>query len=196
MALKINFSRLDQLSRDELTALKALNENYTKLEKLLDTLLSRDGLYPNQMQADLDMNHHMIINVESGPGDNDVVTRKDIKDLIAKVEQAIKDLSTLYEQALKGLDLYNQEIIKASLADLEEKLKQFYAIVDNLVDKTSKQTITGEKTFTAPVILTTPETPGSFAASTVWTRDLLDATVGDIEAAIDAINGTSTLNIG
>jgi hypothetical protein len=196
MALKINFSRLDQLSRDELTALKALNENYTKLEKLLDTLLSRDGLYPNQMQADLDMNHKKIINVESGPGDNDVVTRKDIKDLIAKVEQAIKDLSTLYEQALKGLDLYNQEIIKTSIAELEEKLNRFYESLDNLVDKTSKQTITGEKTFTAPVIVTTPKTPGSFAASTVWTYDLLDETIGDIEAVIDAINGTSTLLLG
>lgn len=153
MALKINFSRLDQLSRDELTALKALNENYTKLEKLLDTLLSRDGLYPNQMQADLDMNHKMIVNVESGPGDNDVVTRKDIRDLIAKTEQAIKDFNTLYEQALKGLDLYNKELIQPDIEELNVKIEQFYNTIGNLVDKTSEQTISGVKTFTGAIKL-------------------------------------------
>ena len=189
MAYKANFNRIDQIERDERSAIQTLNDNYTKLEKILDTLLSRDGLYPNQMQADLDMNHMKIINVESGPNDNDVVVRKDIKDLIASIERALADLNTIYEKALGALDQYNKDLILPSIEELNAKLEAFYASIENLVDKTSEQTIVAEKTFTVPIRVSTTEVIGDFTATTRWVQSILNKALGDIEAVIDAING-------
>jgi hypothetical protein len=48
---------------NEQSALAALNANYNSLELFSDTVLSRDGTTPNQMNADLDMNSHRILNI-------------------------------------------------------------------------------------------------------------------------------------
>jgi hypothetical protein len=48
---------------NEQSALAALNSNYSLLENFSDTVLSRDGTSPNQMNADLDMNSNQILNI-------------------------------------------------------------------------------------------------------------------------------------
>jgi len=48
---------------NEQSALAALNSNYAVLEAFSDTVLSRDGTTPNQMNADLDMNSKKILNI-------------------------------------------------------------------------------------------------------------------------------------
>src|SRR5690606_8032298 len=45
--------------------LATLNANFDKVEAALENTLSRDGSVPNQMEADLDMNHNDIINVDN-----------------------------------------------------------------------------------------------------------------------------------
>ena len=42
----------------------ALNANFTRIETALENTLSRDGTTPNDMQADLDMNSHSLLNVK------------------------------------------------------------------------------------------------------------------------------------
>lgn len=41
------------------------NSNYDAIEEAIENTLSRDGTGPNQMEADLDMNGHNILNVGS-----------------------------------------------------------------------------------------------------------------------------------
>jgi len=50
---------------NEQSALAALNANYNSLELFSDSVLSRDGTTPNQMNADLDMNSNRIFNYSS-----------------------------------------------------------------------------------------------------------------------------------
>ena len=60
----------------------ALNANFDAIETALENTLSRDGTTPNQMEADLDLNGHDILNAGSVfvNGDN-----------IVEVMQAIYD---------------------------------------------------------------------------------------------------------
>ena len=48
----------------------ALNSNFEQIEDAFDNTLSRDGSTPNQMNGDLDMNHHRILNVLGDSGAN------------------------------------------------------------------------------------------------------------------------------
>ena len=43
-------------------SIAALNANFSAIEDAIDNTLSRDGTTPNQMNADLDMNGHRILN--------------------------------------------------------------------------------------------------------------------------------------
>ena len=47
---------------------EVLNANFTRIAEALDTLLSRDGTLPNQMEADLDLNGYSLLNTSSDPG--------------------------------------------------------------------------------------------------------------------------------
>lgn len=90
MSEKAQLSKLQQISNDELTALQTLNDNFKKIENQFDNVLSRTNESPNNMESDLDMDQHSIINVKSGKGPNDVVVRKDIQDLVDKAEDIIQ----------------------------------------------------------------------------------------------------------
>ena len=90
MSEKVQLSKLQQISNDELTALQTLNDNFKKIENQFDNMLSRTNESPNNMESDLDMDQHSIINVKSGKGPNDVVVRKDIQDLVDKAEDIIQ----------------------------------------------------------------------------------------------------------
>ena len=50
-------------------SIAALNANFSAIEDAIDNTLSRDGTTPNQMNADLDMNGHRIINSLATTGD-------------------------------------------------------------------------------------------------------------------------------
>lgn len=50
-------------------SIAALNANFSAIEDAIDNTLSRDGTTPNQMNADLDMNGHRILNSLATTGD-------------------------------------------------------------------------------------------------------------------------------
>ncbi len=57
---KLTLSPIGSFSQ---TAISTINQNMDRIESALESTLSRDGTEPNQMTADLDMNHNDIINV-------------------------------------------------------------------------------------------------------------------------------------
>lgn len=56
---------LDDVGNLNTAGLATINENSSRIEAALENTLSRDGTSPNQMEADLDLNHNDIINVDN-----------------------------------------------------------------------------------------------------------------------------------
>ncbi len=56
---------LDPVGNLNSAGLATINSNSDKIETALENTLSRDGTAPNQMGADLDMNHNDVINVDN-----------------------------------------------------------------------------------------------------------------------------------
>lgn len=63
---------------NEQSALAALNSNYASLEVWSDSVLSRDGTSPNQMNADLDMNSNRILNLPEPANGSEPLRLQDV----------------------------------------------------------------------------------------------------------------------
>lgn len=71
---KFTFNRLSTL----VNAPAAINGIITQIESALDTLVSRNGVSPNQMTANLDMNNKRIYNLPAPQSSNDPVRLQDV----------------------------------------------------------------------------------------------------------------------
>lgn len=78
---KITLTDLANL-QNENTAVSAINNNNATLETFSDSVLSRDGTSPNEMEAALDMNSHQILNLPSPVTDNSPLRLKDLEDFV------------------------------------------------------------------------------------------------------------------
>jgi hypothetical protein len=67
---------------NEQSALAALNSNYASLEAFSDSVLSRDGVTPNEMLADLDMNGNQILNLSAPASGTEPVRLQDLNTII------------------------------------------------------------------------------------------------------------------
>jgi hypothetical protein len=59
-----------------------MNDNFADIEAALENTLSRDGSSPNQMEADLDMNHHRIKNTQDAVNTGDAVNLGQLTDML------------------------------------------------------------------------------------------------------------------
>lgn len=64
------------------SARSKINSNFNKVESAINNTLSRDGTAPNQMEAELDLNDHKVINVADPVADMDAVNKRSIKPLV------------------------------------------------------------------------------------------------------------------
>lgn len=63
-------------------SMEALNTALRAIEEALDTLLSRVGTSPNQMEAALDMNGHPLLNVGTGEDSTALVTQEGLENYV------------------------------------------------------------------------------------------------------------------
>lgn len=70
---KLTLTDLSSL-QNEISAINRVNANNALIETALENTLSRDGTTPNQMQADLDMNSHRILNLPDAIDDHEPLT--------------------------------------------------------------------------------------------------------------------------
>lgn len=98
-------SKVDPLSDVASTyaAISALNSNFEKIEEAFDNTLSRDGSSPNQMEADLDMNHRRIKNLPAPSNGSDPVRLSDIAEFV-EADDGLSDLL----QTTGGAGLVNE----------------------------------------------------------------------------------------
>lgn len=134
MTHKAELNTLTQVVHKEQDFLTALNANFQSLQKVVDETLSRVGQVPNQMESALDMNGNRIINVQSGTGPNDVVTRKDIQYVLDQAEAALAEINRLTEEAKDILDIYAREILQQS-SDARDAAQAAQAAAEGAADR-------------------------------------------------------------
>lgn len=75
--MKVNLNDLTNL-QSETSAVSVINQNKDAIEAAFDNTLSRDGSSPNQMNADIDLNGHKLLNIAPPTNPTDVVRLQDI----------------------------------------------------------------------------------------------------------------------
>jgi hypothetical protein len=66
---------LNDLTTDRLTAISAINNNFTAIETAIENTLSRDGTTPNSMGANFDMNSYFITNLPTPTASGHAATK-------------------------------------------------------------------------------------------------------------------------
>lgn len=104
-------TNLDQLYKNETTALSALNKNFRDIESAINDSVSRSAATPTHMIADLDMNGKRIINMPAPATDNDLVRRVDVVGDITLVQNLVNATTNAAAQTLQAAQEV-QEIIQ------------------------------------------------------------------------------------
>lgn len=88
-----------------------VNAAFRAVEEWADTVLSRDGQAPNQMQADIDLNGYTLLNLDGGGEGNGLVSYQDMVDYV--------------DQRASGLILQDIEIFTATASQTVFTLTSF-----------------------------------------------------------------------
>lgn len=82
MSDKLTLTELASL-QNQTSAINTINNNFDLVAEKLDTLLSRDGDTPNQMEASLDMNSNRITNLPEPVSVHEPARLQDIRDIVS-----------------------------------------------------------------------------------------------------------------
>lgn len=83
MSAKLTLSTLASL-QNQTSALTIINNNFEAVADKIDTLVSRDGDTPNQMESNLDMNSNRITNLPAPTNVNEPARLQDIIDIVSE----------------------------------------------------------------------------------------------------------------
>jgi hypothetical protein len=107
MSDKVTVQIVDSL-QNQTSALNKINSNFTVLADKIDTLLSRDGDTPNQMESSLDMNSNRIINLPAPENTTEPVRLAEIQTLVSggipegSIDGDLIGVGTLPENRIEG----------------------------------------------------------------------------------------------
>lgn len=82
MSDKITLQTIGSL-QNQTEALTKINANFDDIAEKIDTLLSRDGDTPNQMEANLDMNSYRITNLPAPVNTTEPARLAEIQELVS-----------------------------------------------------------------------------------------------------------------
>lgn len=74
---------LNNIATIDTSMLAVVNNNNDLIEAAFEKTLSRDGTAPNQMEANLDLNSHRIVNLAEPLNPNDACRLQDLNDVLA-----------------------------------------------------------------------------------------------------------------
>jgi hypothetical protein len=126
-----------------------LNANLTAIMEWSDTVLSRNGALPNQMEADFDLNGHSLINLSPGEEEDNLVTFgqmqdyiqavgsgllvQNIQSFVAAVGQTAFTISGEYRPETNNLAVYVNGIRKFPVVDYVETSSTVFTFNSPLV---------------------------------------------------------------
>lgn len=118
-------SKFEKLSLDTLrndaTAVGIINQNFEKLEALLENMVSRDGQSPNTMNDLLDMNQNRLVNLPLPLSPQEPVRLGDVTEVTEDLEELMNEAAASLAEAVATAD----SIIPA--AETARDLAQDYA---------------------------------------------------------------------
>lgn len=84
-----------------------LNENFAKIEVWADTVISRTGDAPNQMETDLDLNGHSLLNLGGSDDVNALLTYQQMVDYVAQNSSGLIRQTIQRFVATSGQTIFN-----------------------------------------------------------------------------------------
>lgn len=120
------------------------NANNTLIEAALENTLSRDGTDPNQMNAVLDMNSNLIINLGEPVSSNDAARLQDVQNMVDG-GPSTANLITVTDVG----GYYDTDTVEGNLQEIGVALRETWWI-----EYQDVPTRTGNTTFTVPTDLT------------------------------------------
>lgn len=112
--MKVNLGDVSNILGNPNSAAGTLNQNNTIVEQAFEKTLSRDGTSPNQMEADLDLNHNDLLNVKTVATENLVLDGKIV---------TLEDAETLPEGVMLKVD-YDPNGIQSDVFDRDNHTGQ------------------------------------------------------------------------
>lgn len=88
-------------------SIDALNNNSDLVEAAFENTLSRDGTGPNNMEANLDMDSHRVINLADGVGNQDAATVRQVNSIVAAASSGLIASLKERQDAAAGQTVFN-----------------------------------------------------------------------------------------
>lgn len=104
---KVSIQTIENL-QNESSAIGKLNQNFTAIQTIIETLLSRDGRAPNQMLSVLDMNSRRIINLPAPISPTEPARHGDIQQYVDRAEAAAEDAEESAESAAENAEIVQE----------------------------------------------------------------------------------------
>lgn len=109
---------------------EALNQAFQDIQEALENTLSRNGTTPNQMEADLDLNGHVLLNLGSSTNPNSMVTLETLHEYVDErasdlLVQRIQEFTATAAQTVFTLTEFTYEPDTHNIAVYVNGLRKF-----------------------------------------------------------------------
>jgi hypothetical protein len=109
-------------------SIDALNDNFDALATALDNTLSRDGEGPNEVEADIDMNSHRIINLEDPVDNTDAVTKQYVDEITGELSDIAADIQILAD------NIAAIEAVAEAAPIIQDNIEEIIIVANNIDD--------------------------------------------------------------
>lgn len=157
-------------------SIDALNDNFDALATALDNTLSRDGEGPNEVEANIDMNSHRIINLEDPVDNTDAVTKQYVDGITGSIQDITDDIQIVAD------NMAAIEAVAGAAPFIEEHIGEIIAVADNIENVND---VAGEL---GNIELVALELNGAFQQGVLYDFGYItEAPVGEVETTTSSI---------
>lgn len=153
--------KVDQLSANETSAIKQINDNLKAIADSFEDTVSRSGKVPSAMQAPLDMSGQRIINLPAPVDDGDAVRYKDLKEIPSLTDAARQFRNEAEAAASRAANsaALSEAVGKeyAELAEGQVDLAKAWAIADDFDERLEGESSSKAYSNLAMAIANAPE---------------------------------------
>lgn len=114
---KLVLDDITNILGNPLTAQVRINNNSRAIEAAVENTLSRDGTTPNQMNADIDLNHNDLLNVKMIDADDVLVGGESIDGLVQDAKQSRDEAEGFAQDALSYAESIEKAVVFDTIGD-------------------------------------------------------------------------------
>lgn len=157
-------------------SIDALNDNFDALATALDNTLSRDGEGPNEVEANIDMNSHRIINLDDPVDNTDAVTKQYVDGVTAQLDSIADEIQTVAD------NIAAIEAVAGAAPFIQDHIDEIIVVADNIEDVND---VAGEL---GNIELVALELNGAFQQGVLYDFGYItEAPVGEVETTTSSI---------